>query len=162
MHTFLRRICYQMNRRDVGKDSRETKDGLLIEKQVLKHCRKHQCNLAMGWIVYKKAYDMVLHHWSIEVMKIVGIADNIVNLFENSKETWITKRIACNKILGKVDIRRGSFQRDSFSPLLFVVIVIPLPIILNETDLRYITSRNHKLNYLLFMYDLKLYAKSER
>ena len=93
---------------------------------------------------------------------MVGIADNIVNLFENSKETWRTELIACNESLGEVDIRRGIFQGDSFSPLLFVVVLIPLSIILNKTDLGYVTSRNQKLNHLLFMDDLKLYAKSER
>ena len=58
----------------------------------------------------------------------VGIADIIVNLFENSKETWRTEVIACNESLGEVDIRRGIFQGDSFSLLLFVVVLIPLSI----------------------------------
>ena len=44
----------------------------------------------------------------------------------------------------------------------FVVVLIPLSRIVNETDLRYVTSRNQKLNHLLFMDDLKLHAKSER
>ena len=105
---------------------------------------------------------MVSHRWMIEAMKMVGIADNIVNLFENSKETWGTELITCNEGLGEVDIWRGIFQGDSFSPLPFVVVLIPLLIILNETDLGYVTSRNQKLNHLLFMDDLKLYARSER
>ena len=70
-----------------GKDSQGMKDQLLIDKQILKHCKKHQQSLAMGWIDYKKAYDIVLHYWMIEAMKMVGIADNIMNLYENSKET---------------------------------------------------------------------------
>ena len=48
--------------------------------------------------------------------------------------------IACNESLGEVDIRRGTFQSDCFSPLLFVVLLIPLSIILNKTDLGYVTS----------------------
>ena len=116
----------------------------------------------MGWIDYKKAHDMVLHRWMIEAMKMVGTTDNIVNLFENNKETCRTELTACNESLGEFDIRRGIFQGDSFSPLLFVVVLIPLSIILNKTDLGYVTSRNQKLNHLLFMDDLKLYAKSER
>ena len=72
--------------RGCRKDSQGTKDQLLIDKQILKHCKKHQRNLAMGWIDYKKAYGMVPHGWMIEAMKMVGIADNIVNLFENSKD----------------------------------------------------------------------------
>ena len=35
-------------------------------------------------------------------------------------------------------------------------------IILNETDLGYVTRRNQKLNHLLFKDDLKLYANSKR
>ena len=62
----------------------------------------------------------------------------------------------------EVDIRRGIFLGDSFSPLLFVVVLIPLSIILNETDLEYVTNRNQKLNHLLFMDDLRLYVKSKR
>ena len=83
---------------------------------------------------------MLPHSWTIEAMKMVGIADNIVNIFKNSKETWITELIACNEILEKVDIRKGTFQGDCFSPLLFVVLLIPLLIILNETDFGYVTS----------------------
>ena len=133
----------------------------MIGKQILKHCKKCQRSLAMGWIDYKKAYDMMPHHWVTEAMKMVGIADNM-NLFENSKEKWRTELIACNESLGEIDIRRGIFQGDSFSPLLFVVVLMPLSIILNKTDLRYVTSQNQKLNYLLLMDDLKLHAKSER
>ena len=59
-------------------------------------------------------------------------------------------------------MRRGIFQRDSFSPLLFVIVFIPLSITLNETDLRYAAIRNQKFNNILFLDDLKLYAKSER
>ena len=144
------------------KDLRGTKEQLLIDKQILKHCKKHKRNLAMEWIDYKKAYTMVPHRWMIEAMKMVGIAVNIVNLFENSKETCTTELIACNESLEEVDIRRGISQGDYFSPLLFAVAVIPLSLILNETDLGYVTSRNQKLNHLLLMDALKLYAKSER
>ena len=145
-----------MSRSEAGKTHKEQRDQLLIDKQILKHCKKHQHSLAMGWIDYKKAYDMVPHRWMIEAMKMVGIADNIVNLFENSKETWRTELIACNESIGEVDIRREIFQADSFSPLLFVIVRITLSIILNKTDLGYITSRNQKLNRHLFMDDLKL------
>ena len=66
------------------------------------------------------------------------------------------------KVLRKSVLGEGSFKENSFSPLHFVVVLIPLLIILNKTDLGYVTSRNQKLNHLLFMDDLKLYAKSER
>ena len=45
------------------KRSRGTKDQLIIDKTVLKDCRNRKTNLAMAWIDYKKAYDMVSHSW---------------------------------------------------------------------------------------------------
>ena len=53
----------------------------MIEKQILKPCKKHQRDLAMERIDYKKAYYMVPHGLKVEAMKMVGIVDNIVNLF---------------------------------------------------------------------------------
>ena len=162
MHIFLRRIVLRDKQKRCRKDSLGTKDQFLIDKQTLKNCKKYQRNLAVGWIDYKKAYEMVLNGWMMEATKMLGIAGNIVNLFENSKETWRTELTACNESLGEVDIRRAIFQGDSFPPLLFAVVFIPLSIILNETDLGYVTSQNQKLNHFLFMDDLKLYAKNER
>ena len=85
---------------------------------------------------------MVPHRWMIEAIKMVGIADNIVNLFKNSNKMWRAKLIAYNESLGKVDFRKEIFWQDFFSPLLFVVVLIPLLITLNEIDLGYVTSQN--------------------
>ena len=49
-----------------------------------------------------------------------------------------------------------------FFSFVFVVVLLPLSIILNKADLRYVISQNQKFNHLLFMDDLKLYAKSQR
>ena len=62
------------------------------------------------------------------------------------------------KVLGKLTLEE-IFQADSFSPLIFIL--IPLSI-LDEADLGYVTSPNQKLKQLLFMDDLKMYAKCER
>ena len=66
------------------------------------------------------------------------------------------------KVVGKLILRKGTFQGDTSLLLLFAVVLIPLLIILNETGLEYVTSQNQKVNHLLFMDDLKLYAKSGR
>ena len=39
--------------------SRGTKDQLLIDKIILKDCKKRRTNLAMAWIDYRKTYDFV-------------------------------------------------------------------------------------------------------
>ena len=43
--------------------TRVTKDQLLIDTTIFKNCRKAKRNLAMEFIDYKKAYDMVPHSW---------------------------------------------------------------------------------------------------
>ena len=43
------------------KQSRATKDQLLIDKTILKEAKRKQRRLAMAWVDYKKAYDMMPH-----------------------------------------------------------------------------------------------------
>ena len=41
--------------------SRGTKDQLLIDQMILRVCKRRHTNLAMAWLDYRKAYDMVPH-----------------------------------------------------------------------------------------------------
>ena len=50
------------------KGSRETDDLLYIDSAVIKEVKSTNKNLAMAWIDYKKAYDMVPHSWIIECL----------------------------------------------------------------------------------------------
>ena len=54
--------------------SRGTKDQLLIDKAILKDCKRRHTNLTMAWIDYRKAYDMVLHSCIGECLEMFGIA----------------------------------------------------------------------------------------
>ena len=51
------------------RNSRDTKDQLLIDKAVMKNCSKRKFGLSMFWIYYRKAYDMVPKSW---IKKIHG------------------------------------------------------------------------------------------
>ena len=92
---------------------------------------------------------------------MVGLADNIIGLIKQSMNRWKTNLYADGKLLGSVPIRRGIFQGDSFSPLLFVIALLPLTHILRETGMGYQLEKNGaKVNHLFFMDDLKLYGKN--
>ena len=66
-----------------------------------------------------------------------------------------------NNKLGKVNIRRGIFEGNSLSPLLFLVALIPITIILRTIKQGYSFGKGkERLNHLLFMDYLKLYAGS--
>ena len=74
---------------------------------------------------------------------------------------WNTELTTCGEQLGNVSVRRGIFQGDSLSPLLFVICMIPLSLILRKTAAGYSFKGNQlKINHLLYMDDLKLYGKS--
>ena len=65
------------------------------------------------------------------------------------------------EVLGRVDIKRGIFQRVSLLSLLFVIIMIPVSLILRDTRAGYqLKKEGFKINHLLFMDDLKLYGKN--
>ena len=64
--------------------------------------------------------------------------------------------------LGEVNVKRGIFQGDSLSPLLFLLSMVPLSLILKKVNACYKWGKKKcKLNHLLFLDDLELYVKSE-
>ena len=64
----------------------------------------------MAWVNYKKAYDMVSHSWLLDVVEMMGVADNVRSLLEASMRNWKTELSADGKSLGVVNINRGIFH----------------------------------------------------
>ncbi|XP_063956544.1 uncharacterized protein LOC135154347 [Lytechinus pictus] len=143
------------------KGSRGTKEQLCIDKGIMKDSKKRKTNLAMAWIDYKKAYDMVPHSWIIESMEMLGVADNIRRFLITSMTRWRTKLESNGEVLGEVGIKRGIFQGDSLSPLLFVMAMTPLTKVLRRSRLGYEFKSKAKINHLLYMDDLKLFGKTQ-
>ena len=112
------------------KGSRRTNDLLYIDRAVIKEVKSRNKNLAMAWIDYQKAYDMVPHSWTTECLDLFGVAENIKSLLVNSMEKWEVMLCSGNSELGKVEIKRGTFQEDSLYPLVFVLALILLSLIL--------------------------------
>ena len=56
--------------------TRGTKDHLLVDKMIMKNCKRRKTNLSMAWIDYKKAFDMVPHSCITKCLKIYGAAEN--------------------------------------------------------------------------------------
>ena len=123
--------------KECRKGSRETNDLLYIDRAVIKEVKSRNKNLAMAWIDYKKAYDMVPHSWIIECLDLFGVAENTESLLVNSMEKWKVMLCAGSSELGEVEIKQGIFQGDSLSPLVFVLVLIPLSLILRKAKAPY-------------------------
>ena len=139
------------------KKSRGTKDQLLIDKTVLRNCKNRKVNLAMAWIDYHKAYDMIPHLWILECMKLTGVSQNIMQMVENSMQNWKTMLTFGGKELAEVHIRQGIFHSDS----LFVIFLITMSLVLRNIKAGYSFGNDKpKVNHLLFMDDMKLFGRS--
>ena len=65
---------------------------------------------------------------------------------------WKTELTSCGETLGIVDVRRGIFQGDSLSPVIFAVRIVPLTKILQDAKAGY-TLGDVKINRFFFMDD---------
>ena len=138
------------------------KDQLLIDKAILKDCRKRRTNLAMVWIDYRKTYDFVPYTWILECLELLGIADKDRRFLEKSMKKWKLLLISNKLDLCEVDVNRDIFQGDSLLPLIFVICMIPLSLILRKVKPSYEWGRKEfELNHILFMDGLKLFGKSK-
>ena len=72
----------------------------------------------------------------------------------------MTARGSC---LAEAKVQRGIFQGDALSSLLFIIVMMPLYHILRKCTARYKLSKSQeKINQLMYMDDIKLFAKNEK
>ena len=110
---------------------------IYIDKAVIKEVKSGNKNLAITWVDFKKAYDMVPHSWIVDCLDLFEVAENIKSLLVNSMEIWKVIPCSGNSELGEVEITQGIFQRDSLSPLVFLLALIPLSLILRNLKAAY-------------------------
>ena len=121
-------------------------------------------SLAVAWLDYKKAYDSVPHNWIIQCLKMFHFYPTIVNCIEGLLPLWSSTIFlqlpsSAPMELMEVSIKCGIYQGDSLSPLLFCISLTPLSLLLDPLD-GYQVTTTEQLNHLVYMDDLKLFAKN--
>ena len=84
------------------KGSRETNALLYIDREVIKEVKSGNKNLAMAWIDYKEAYDMVPHSWVIECLDLFEVAEDIKSLLMYIMEKWNVMLCSGHSEVGEV------------------------------------------------------------
>jgi hypothetical protein len=120
----------------------------------------------MAWIDYQKAFDRVPHSWIIKSLELIRINNKIIPFTEKIMSHWRTRMQihAENKLIGteEIEIQCGIFQRDSSSPLLFCICLIPVTKQLNRLNTGYEEHKTKtKIIHLPHMDDLKLLGTSD-
>ena len=93
-----------------------------------------ETNRCMAWIDYRKEFDLVVHRWVNECIEMFGIAENLRTFLQKSMQQWRLSLTENGKDLREVNVKRGIFQGDSLSPLLFVLSMVPLSLILKKVN----------------------------
>ena len=116
------------------------------------------------WIDYKKAYDSVPHEWMLKCLRIYKIDNKIQHFMKTIITQWRTNihlRTTNEPIsTDTISFKRGIFQGDSLSPLLFCLALTPITNLLKRNDVRYKIKKT-KIHSLLYIDDLKVYAQNE-
>ena len=87
----------------------------------------------------------------------------VINFIKKIMKTWRAELTAGGRSLAEAKIRRGIFQGDALSPLLFIMAMMPLNRILRKCTAGYKLSRSQKkTNHLMYIDDIKLFAKNDK
>ena len=92
------------------------------------------------------------------------ISDQVQQFIEKTMETWKVELTAGVKTLAEVKIQRSVFQGDVLLSLLFVVaMMMPLNHIFRKFTGGYKLSKSQEnINYLMYVDDIKPFAKNEK
>ena len=135
------------------KGTKGTRDHQLMDKTAIRGSKEGKTNLSMCWIDYKKAFDSVPHSWIVVSMKMHKVNGRLIKFIEASMKSWNTTLKINNHSVYETSIRRGIFQWDSMSPILFFLTLNPSAIYF-KTDERYAYKDGIKISHLAYMDDV--------
>ena len=137
----------------------------MFNNAILENCKKRKKNLSATWIDYKKAFDSVPHSLILKCLQMYKIHPVLITFIEESMSQRKTNTTLVNKegVLetGPIGIKRGIFQGDSLSPLLFTMSLNLLSQELQKTGYGYQLDEQTKNNHLFYVDDLKRYGTSD-
>ena len=140
---------------------------LLIDSMIMHDAHARRKNLAMAWLDVRKAYDSVSHTWLLDLLQLLKFHPAIQHCIQNLIASWKTQLIIpgpeARCLSDSILIKRGIFQGDSLSPLLFCLALIPISREIDRSGHGYACGppeRRIRISHLYYMDDLKLFSKS--
>ncbi|XP_047539184.1 uncharacterized protein LOC125072598 [Vanessa atalanta] len=144
------------------------KEQLVIDSTIHKHAATKNRNLHCTYIDYQKAFDSIPHSWLIQILEIYKINPKIIDFLRKIMSYWKTTlhlNYGQNTIVTRqIQIKKGIYQGDSLSPLWFCLALNPLSHLLHRCRVGYPLKSIEEtiISHLIYMDDIKLYAKSDK
>ena len=126
------------------KGTRGTVELLYIDQHILDESKTRRKNLTMAWIDNKKASEMVPQSWILNCLKMYKISHEVINFVGETMETWRVELTAGGRSLAETKIERAIFRWDTLSPLLFIIVMMPLKHILRKCTAVYLVYRRKR------------------
>ena len=127
---------------------------------ILENCKTRKRNLSCAWIDYKKILDNVPHEWILRYLELFKVSPRVVGFLKHNMKNWKTQLIHTHErgtlMSDNINIKKGIFQGDSLSALLFCISLIALSLELNFLGYGY-KIRTERITHLFYMDDLKLF-----
>ena len=139
-------------------------DAVAVDGMIVEETKLYSRNLSVAWIDYRKAFDLIPHGWIGKMLRAVRAPWLIRKAIKALIPKWKTNfsvKTTEGRVHIPITLRRGLFQGDSLSPLLFCLCIAPLSHALyNGTgyESRFLAR---PLTHLLFMDDLKVFDESQ-
>eukprot|EP00957_Ditylum_brightwellii_P011580 875552-Ditylum_brightwellii.AAC.1 len=150
--------------KEIKQKARGCKDHLVLDKVTLELTQQNKRNLSLAWIDYQKAYNLVPHSWISEVLETYKVESTLHRFIEKLipfRRTKLNLYTGNDTITTKeLFIWSGIFQGDSLSPLIFCIALFPLSCKLHQAGTGFRIGK-HKVLHLLYINDLKMYAKND-
>jgi len=135
-------------------------DQLLLNQMVIRDARDARRSLAMCWLDFRKAFDSLSQEWLLEVIGLYQFHPNIVQVLASIMPMWRTRLRLNGELSCVINIRRGIFQGDTLSPLLFCIGLNCISSEIHRSGLGYRCGlhRNTLVSHLWYMDDVKLFT----
>ena len=91
------------------------------------------------------------------------ISGEVINFIEKTMKNWRVELTAEGRSLAEAKIQRGIFQGNALSLIQFIIGMMPLNHILRKCTAGYKLSKSQeKIHHLMYVNDIKLFAKNEK
>ncbi|GJQ73156.1 hypothetical protein Trydic_g1782 [Trypoxylus dichotomus] len=144
------------------------RENLLIDATICQDAILYKRNVSIAWIDIPKAYDTVSHELILLVLQHLkehpGVSAVVRELIARCRTSVAVGGHRTGERIQLISYKRRIFQGNSLSPPLFCLVHLPLSLSLRG-GWRYMAgkpnNRKHKVTHLLYIDDLKIYAKNQ-